>query len=503
VTVGSVLEQVARTRGAAAAVRFPGERGTYGEIAARAQAVAAELAQAGVRRGDVVAVLSGEANVDVMAAGLGAMQLGALFAPLSARLRERELRYVLGHCTPRLLLVAPDLAAIAAGAGADPGRTVTLGPQPPPPPPTLGLPTETGGTGQPDDPALLLYTSGTTADPKGCVHTHASLIAQGEGFAERLSLTAEDRFWTPLPMFHVGGWVVMLACHARGAEMVHVGRFEPGAAIEQLERERCTIAFPAFETIWLGVLAHPRLDAADLSALRLVINVGVPERMLAMQERLPSAVQVSCTGSTESCGFLTLGRAEDSLHSRTHTSGPPLPGMEVRIVDPDTRAEQPVGVVGEMLFRGVSRFSHYHRDPQATAASIDADGWFSSGDLLRLEPDGSLAFVGRLKDMLKVGGENVAPAEIEGLLIAHPAVRMAQVVAAPDEHYGEVAAAFVELEPGAQVDEQELIGLCRDQLAGFKVPRHVRFLREWPMSGTKVRKVELRERIAVELSVRV
>jgi fatty-acyl-CoA synthase len=176
--------------------------------------------------------------------------------------------------------------------------------------------------------------------------------------------------------------------------------------------------------------------------------------------------------------------------------------MEVRIVDPEARTEQPVGVPGELLFRGLCRFSHYYEDPEATAAAIDADGWFASGDLLRREADGSLSFVGRLKDMLKVGGENVAPAEVEGVLITHEAVRMAQVVGAPDGYYGEVAAAFVELEPDAAATEEELISYCRLQLAGFKVPRHVRFVTEWPMSGTKIRKVELREWIAAELAGR-
>jgi fatty-acyl-CoA synthase len=302
-------------------------------------------------------------------------------------------------------------------------------------------------------------------------------------------------------MFHVGGWMSAFCAWVRGACFVHVGIFEPGAALDQLERDRCTIAFPAFETIWLGVLDHPRFPEADLSALRLIINVGVPERMRLMQQRVPHVPQVSTTGSTECFGFLCLGHAGDSLHSRTHTSGRPLPGMEVRVVDPETGQEAPVGHPGEMLFRGVARFLHYHDDPEATAAAIDADGWFRTGDLVRRESDGAIAFVGRLKDMLKVGGENVAAAEIESFLLSHPAVHMAQVVSAPDARYGEVPAAFVVLQPGATATEDELIDFCLGDIATFKVPRYVRFVaaEEIPMSGTKVQKYKLRDRIAAEL----
>jgi fatty-acyl-CoA synthase len=334
------------------------------------------------------------------------------------------------------------------------------------------------------------------------VHTQRALLAQGEAVAERLELTAEDRFWTPLQMFHVAGWATMLASQARGACFAHVGFFTPEASLDQLERDRCTVIFPSFETIWMAVLTHPRYPEADLSAARLVVNVGVPERMRIMQDLLPHAPQVSITGSSEACGFLSIGRATDTLEQRTHTGGLPLAGMEVRVIDPETGADQPPGVPGELLFRGLWRFSEYYRDPEATVAAIDADGWFHSGDLMRLDADGSLSFVSRLKDMLKVGGENVAAAEIEGFLLTHPAVHIAQVVAAPDARYGEVAAAFIEVKPGAQVTEEELIAFCVGEIATFKVPRYVRVVDEWPMSGTKVKKFVLRDQMAAELRKR-
>ncbi len=282
--------------------------------------------------------------------------------------------------------------------------------------------------------------------------------------------------------------------------MVHVGRYDPAAALAQLADERATIAFPAFETIWLPVLGEPGFAAADLSALRLVLNVGVEERLRGMQAALPNAAQVGCTGSTEAGGFLAIGRAEDPLDSRVTTSGVPLDGFEVRVLDPETRTEAAAGAPGELLYRGGSRFDRYWRDPATTAERIDRDGWFHSGDLVTRGDDGTVSYVGRLKDMLKVGGENVAAAEIESHLLTHPAVAMAQVVAAPDARYTEVAAAFVVLAPGATATEDELIEHCLGAIATFKVPRYVRVVDAFPMSGTKVRKYRLRESIAADLA---
>ena len=213
--------------------------------------------------------------------------------------------------------------------------------------------------------------------------------------------------------------------------------------------------------------------------------------------------QVSCLGMTESCGSLCIGRGSDSLHSRTHTSGHLLPGMEVRVLDPISREEQPPGTPGEMLFRGVTSFAGYYRDPETTAAVMDDDGWVRTGDLVRREEDGTIAFLSRLKDMLKVGGENVSAAEIEGYLLTHPDVSVAAVVGAPDARYGEVPAAFVQLRGGASIEEEELIGYCIGNIATFKVPRYIRFVDEFPATATaKIQKFVLRERIESELRAR-
>jgi fatty-acyl-CoA synthase len=202
---------------------------------------------------------------------------------------------------------------------------------------------------------------------------------------------------------------------------------------------------------------------------------------------------------TEASSFLSLNHQTDTLEQRVTTGGHPLPGMECRVIDPDTGHEQPRGVEGELLFRGSNCFDGYFRDPELTARVFDDDGWFHTGDVATMDADGRMTFVSRLKDMLKVGGENVSAVEVEGYLLGHPAISTAQVVAAPDARYVEVPAAFVELEPGAFATEEEIIDFCVGSIASYRVPRYVRFVTEWPMSGTKIKKYVLRETITREL----
>jgi fatty-acyl-CoA synthase len=427
------------------------------------------------------------------------MRLGAIPVPVNARFKARELRHVVTHSGMRLLVSERAYAGPLAEAGAADHARIVFGAQDADfaaagegveaPEPELG----------PDDDALMLYTSGTTANPKGAVHRHSALVAEGKRMADRLALRPGDVFWTPLPFFHVGGIATLAGTIAGGVPSVQQGFFVADEALDLLERERCSVAFPAFETIWLGVLNHPRFAEADLTALRLVINVGVRSSLLAMQERVPWASQVSCNGSTETCAFACIGEADDPLETRLTTSGRPLRDVQVRTIDPETGVDVGPDVVGELIYRGPTLFVRYHDDPEATAASIDADGWFHSGDLGRLAADGRVSFVGRLKDMLKVGGENVAAAEVEDYLMGHPATEIVQVVGVPDARYVEVAAAFVQLRAGATATEQELIDFCLGQIASFKVPRYVRFVEEWPMSGTKIQKFRLREALVAEL----
>jgi fatty-acyl-CoA synthase len=231
-----------------------------------------------------------------------------------------------------------------------------------------------------------------------------------------------------------------------------------------------------------------------------MIAVGAPARMMEMQKHVSQAKLVSCYGATECCGFFTYGDIRDSDEIRCERTGIPLDGLELKIVDPETEKILPFGETGEIRYRGYSLFSGYYNDPDITRASIDSDGWFHSGDLGTVDERGRLKFVSRLKDMMKVGGENVAAAEIEDFLQLHPDVLTAQVVGAPDARYSEVACAYVVKRPDSPLTETELIDYCRGKISTFKIPRYVRFVDEYPMSGTKVRKHELRSRIAHELS---
>ena len=481
---------------------LPDEHASYVEFAARSVELARRLRGAGIERGDRVGLVFNSC-VDAYALLVGAMRLGAIPVPINVRFKSRELEYAIGKAGMKVVVAGPAYTegllepGVAGPArvvvGADDADFAAGGAEVEPAEVEQTL-AELG----PDDDALMFFTSGTTAYPKGCVHRHLALVAEGERFAERIGLQRHDRFWTPLPFFHVGGLDVLSAAAAADCANYQLPHFDAGVALDQLA-DGVTVAFSAFETIWLAILNHERFAATDLSALRIVINVAVPASLRAMQERLPSATQISCFGSTETAGFACLGVPEDSLEARTTTSGKPLRDIEVRVVDPETGEERPRGEPGELVVRGPTRFMRYHEDPESTAETIDAEGWYHSGDLGRQDSEGRISFAGRLKDMLKVGGENVSAAEVEGLLVEHPAVEIVQVVGARDAKYVEVAAAFVQLRQGTTCNEKELIDFCRGKIATFKVPRYVRFVDEWPMSGTKIQKFRLREQLAAEL----
>ena len=517
-TVFRLLDE-AQERAIGEALVFPDERVGYPELVRRSLDFARSLTGVGIGAGDGVAILA-DGGVDYLAFMFGAMRVGAVITPVNARYKRLELSYLLANSGVNLLACDAAHVPLVLDATSDAALAELR---------TLVVLDGDGPAGflsrsdfdraatavtdddivvaqsavRPDDDAIILYTSGTTARPKGCVHSHRSAVAQASSLGiERLRLTPADRYWTPLPLFHVAAFASILAVLRAACTFCHPGFFTPDLALDMLARERATVAFPAFETIWLAVLATPGFAAADLSPLRLVINIGSPERLRRMQEALPDAIQVSSIGATEAGGFISIGLAEDSLEDRIYTCGRAMPGMQVRVIDPESGADVADDRPGEFLYRGISRFVRYHRDPETTAARIDADGWFHSGDVVTRDANGRLNFITRLKDMLKVGGENVAALEIEDYLATHPAVGIVQVVAAPDARYVEVPAAFVELKPGCSATERELIDFCVGRIATFKVPRYVRFVSEWPMSGTKIQKFRLREQLAAELAER-
>ena len=534
-TLGDLVDRTAEWREGHEALVFPDARVRYRELADLIDAYARSLRGLGVGPGDHVGMLMPN-RLEFVLVLLGTAKLGAVAVPVNGRFKAHELGHVVAHADLRVLAVAPgppgtpDYPAMVAelfpeAGGQDPRalaldgaprlrQIVDLGSNDP----RSGLLSADGFAAAADgvpleevrtlqarvrirDVGLLMYTSGTTSHPKGCLLTHEAIVRHGVNVQRtRFRTTPDDRFWDPLPLFHIGGIVPMVGCLGIGATFYHAGHFDPDQALDTLVGERITLAYPAFETIWLQVLDHPRFAASDLDALRIVQNIAIPEALARMDARLPTAIQVSSFGATECASNLTLPDPDDPLDVRTETLGTPLPGMELKIVDPETGVEQPTGVVGELCLRGYARFEGYYKDPEQTARAVDGDGWFHTGDLGSVDADGRLRYAGRLKDMLKVGGENVSALEVEGYLAGHAAVQIVQVVGVPDARYQEVPAAFVELRPGASATEEELVEFCVGRIATFKVPRYVRFVSEWPMSGTKIQKFVLRQRLADELA---
>ena len=520
-TLPQLLDDQAAIRQDHPALILPEKTYTYTEFRDRANTVAKGLLALNVQPGDRVGYffLDGPDSLPVL---YGILKSGAIAVPVNNRFKAYELGKVMSQCGLSILFTAPpkssdatDLVALLNEIKDDLpvlGTVISIDPDS-----DAGCMSwqqfcdgaakvsdeeqlERQVAVQPEDTAVIKYTSGTTGSPKGAMLSHGAIVNAAIGSAEtHLELTVDDRVWTALPLFHIGGVAFGTACIAIGCTFVHPGYFDPGVSVEQIIEHKVTVAMPAFETIWLPVVDHPIWQDVDLTTLRMVEVVGTEAQLMEIQSRHPDAVVVSCFGMTEACGFLSLALPTDPLDTRINTGGHPLPGMETKICDPETGETLQPGSVGEICFRGPNTFNGYYLEPELTAECFDADGFFKTGDLGHMDEDGRVTYRNRIKDMLKVGGENVAAAEVEDYLIGHPAVLIAQVVAAPDAKYVEVPAAFLQLQPGQTTTEEEIIEFCRGNIATFRVPRYVRFVDDWPMSGTKIKKFELRRRIAAEL----
>ncbi len=528
ITVGDLLVKGVAEHGETESLVFPDARLTNKDLLQGAMSFARGLYGLGVRRGDHVGILM--PNCPEFAQLLFAVaMLGAVSVPINARYRRKELAYVVENAD-LACLVTSDLIvdrvdyvqlltdSLPSLASADNPESLDL-----PEAPRLRSIVLIGSREAPGvvsqkrfqeisaqvdpavvevararvrlrDVAMIVYTSGTTADPKGCLLTHEGLVRQWIAGGVRFEVRPGDKFWNPLPMFHLSGIGPLLFCVGLGATMLSMTRFEPDAALDQIVEEQATHLYPCFPTVAMGVLRHPRYDRDAMRHVRVHAMVAPPDTRRLVQRLLPEGARLtSAFGLTECCGTVVANKLDETEDQRCETSGPPIEGIEIRISDPETGAERPTGEVGEIWVRGFSVFEGYHKDPEKTAATLLPDGWCRTGDLGKLNADGLLTYVGRLKEMLKVGGENVAPAEIEDHLNKHPSVKLAVVVGRPDERYQEVPVAFVELLEGATATEEELIEFCRGQLASFKLPREVRFVTEWPMSATKIQRFKLLE----------
>jgi fatty-acyl-CoA synthase len=472
-TLGRWIRDRARTTPRRIAIDYGGRAIAYAELDEASDRLAAAFRARGLVRGDRVATLTGNSPEHV-AVFFACAKAGLILAPLSWRLAAPELAYQLDDAEPALFLVEDEHAELAAATGHE---------HEPLPGHVQGLSQDTAAVDaavEDDDPLLLVYTSGTTGRPKGALLTHANCFWTNVSFDVATGVSGDDVVLQVLPQFHCGGWNVQpLLAWWKGALVVLERSFDAARCLELIERKRVTtmMGVPA---IYQFMAEEPAFEDADLSSLRTAVVGGapMPEALLdRWQERGVAIVQGY--GLTEAAPNVLCLPPEDAVR-KAGFAGKPYPFVDVRL-SPES----------ELQVRGPNVFAGYWRNPDATAAAFE-DGWLRTGDVAEQDDEGNYRIRGRLKDMYISGGENVYPAEVEGVLHEHPSVADVAVVGVPDERWGESGVAFVVIRAGAEASGEDLRDWCGDRLARYKVPREVRFVEELPRSAmNKILKDEL------------
>ena len=357
-----------------------------------------------------------------------------------------------------------------------------------------------------DDPINIQYTSGTTGNPKGATLSHHNILNNGYFVARLQGFSEQDRLCIPVPLYHCFGMVMgNLGCMTHGATMVYPGEsFDPVAVLETVQAERCTALY-GVPTMFIGELAQPDFEKYDLTSLRTGVMAGSPCPVEVMRQAISrmhmTEVEI-CYGMTETSPVSFQTHLDDPFEKRVATVGQIHPHVEVKLVDPSTGQVVPRGVPGELCTRGYSVMLGYWNNEEATRKAIDGARWMHTGDLATMDDDGYVNIVGRLKDMIIRGGENVYPREIEEFLYTHPKVSDVQVIGVPDAKYGEELMAWVKLKEGQTATPEELQEFCRGQIATYKIPRYWKFVGEFPMTVTgKIRKVQMRQESIEELGL--
>ena len=495
-------------------------RVSYRELGERVMAATRAMIAAGVQASDRVAVWAPN-GIGWIEAALGAHCAGAALVPVNTRWKGAEAAYVLAATQARLLctsvgFVGTDTVAMLAAETPLPAleHIVLL----------EGSDQTTGGSNRvgkwsefvaagaavgadvtqaridavgPKDTSDILFTSGTTGQPKGVIMTHEQTVQQFDGWCDFAGLEPDDRYLIANPFFHMFGYKAgWLAAFLRGATVYPLAVFDVETALDIIEREAITV-FPGAPTIYRTMLDHPSLGDYDISSLRVAVTgaADIPVSLIEeMRRRLPFSTILTGYGLTEA-GTCTGSNPNDDAETIATTAGRAMPGLEIVIADADG-VEVPRGETGELLVRGYSVMQGYLDNPQATAAVIDSNSFLHTGDLATMDDRGYVKIVGRLKDMLIVGGFNVYPAEVENALLANADIGQVAVVGIPDHRMGEVAMAFVVPAVGATPDADDIISWSRERLANYKVPRRVAFIEELPVNATgKVLKDELRARV--------
>jgi fatty-acyl-CoA synthase len=494
-------------------------RWTYAEFAERVHRLGRGLMGLGLRAGDRVGLWSPN-YAEWTLVQYATAEIGAVLVNINPAYRTHELAYALRQSGCSMLVAAPefktsDYRAMVAEVRDDcPDLTTVVhlwDPEWDELAAGAGSVTDDDYEARraslsPDDPINVQYTSGTTGFPKGATLSHVNILNNGRFVTELQGFGPDDRLCIPVPFYHCFGMVMgNLGCTTHGATMViPADAFEPGAVLRAVEAERCTALY-GVPTMFIAELAHPDFDGFDLSSLRTGVMAGSPcpvEVMKQCIDRMHMGEVTICYGMTETSPVSTQTLPGDSLHHRTATVGTAHPHVEVRIADPDTGATLERGETGEFCTRGYSVMVGYWNDPERTTEAIDDDGWMHTGDLGVMDEDGYVNIVGRIKDMVIRGGENIYPREVEEFLYTHPDIEDVQVIGVPDERYGEELMAWIVPRPGTAPDSESVRDYCQGRIAHYKVPRYVKIVESFPMTVTgKVRKVEMRERSIAELGL--
>jgi HIP---CoA ligase len=515
-TVPRVLARAAQLFGDAPAIIEGARRLSFRELAVQAHAASAAFIAAGIEPAERIALWAPNSS-DWVIAALGALGAGAVIVPLNTRLKGKEAALILRRSRARLLLSVGEFLGtrypqLLAGESlpqlerlvilGEPGQITTA-------PAQVWSDFLAAGSSVPhdavraahervaaEDIADILFTSGTTGEPKGVLSSHQQNVHVFRTWSEVVGLTRGDRYLGVNPFFHSFGYKAgWLACLLQGAAIYPLAVFDAARALDAIEDERITV-LPGPPTLYQGLLAHESLPRRDLSSLRLAVTgaASVPPALITrMRRELKFKSVLTAYGLTESTGVVTICPHDADDETVATRCGVAIPGVEVRCVDAGGAAV-PTGTPGEVLVRGYNVMRGYFEDPRATQAAIDPDGWLHTGDVGVLDERGYLRITDRIKDVFIVGGFNCYPAEIERLLSDHPAVAQAAVIGVPDERLGEVGKAYVVLRPGAQASPETLIAWSRENMANYKVPRHLQIVTQLPVNAAgKIQKFALRE----------